>query len=502
MKKNLLLIGFALCTPFMSDAQFWKFSNPEKLKGSVNSEAEESVPVFSKDSSALYFVRTFDEANRGNENDQDIWVSYRDENGSYSDSKQLKSLNNKFNNAVLGLNSNGTKMYLLNSYGGKKDIKKGVAFSEFKNGSWSSPEAMVIPGLDIDGDFYGFHVNEQEDVMIISYKGFSTLGEEDLYVSTKSGDAWTTPVHMGSDINSAGYEISPYLSKNQDTLYFSSNGFGGEGDADIFYSVKQGSWTSWSAPKNLGNIINSPKFDAYFIHSGSQAYWSSNRDMERSDIYLIDIFTPPPLVISCNATDASVFGGSDGSVDLTVESGADQYTYSWSNGMSTEDILGLEKGEYTVVVTDEVGQTAETMCFVDEPAMPIDPVVVTTYDNLEFKHNFGYNKNKLKISRGELKDFVKEVLSQLEDGRESITINIHSSASQVPTKTFGTNEKLATVRGENMKYDLVAYFQKKGVADKVNVVIVKTEVQGPAYDGDSNARDKYGPYQFVSLKTE
>src|SRR5690606_11298484 len=116
-------------------------------------------------------------------------------------------------------------------------------------------------GLSIEGDFYGFHVNEEENVIIISHNGPNSLGEEDFYVSTKSGEEWSAPVHMGNIINSVGFEIAPFLSPSQDTLYFSSNGFGGQGNADIFSAVKQGSWTDWSAPINLGDRINSPKFD-------------------------------------------------------------------------------------------------------------------------------------------------------------------------------------------------------------------------------------------------
>ena len=74
---------------------------------------------------------------------------------------------------------------------------------------------------------------------------------------------------MGNKINSNKYDISPFLSNGQDTLFFSSNGFGGEGDADIFFSVRQDdSWTNWSTPQNLGNKINTPKFDAYFVKNG------------------------------------------------------------------------------------------------------------------------------------------------------------------------------------------------------------------------------------------
>lgn len=503
MRNKLYLLGGLTIISFGANAQFWDFTDPVKIGGTVNTEAEESIPVFSKDSSKLYFVRQFDKANKGDATDQDIWYSTRDESGAYIESKLLSELNNKYNNSIVGLSKDGNKMYLLNSYEGKKDTEKGIAVSDLKGSSWSAPVAIEIPGLDIDGEFYGFHVSENGEAIIISYNGAGSKGEEDLYVSTKSGSGWSAPIHMGSTINSKGFEISPFLTKSMDTLFFSSDGFGGEGDADIFYSVRLGdSWTNWSEPINLGDRINSEKFDAYFIHSGSQAYWSSNRDAERSDIYMINILTPPPLYVSCVATDVTSYQGTDGSIDATIEGGAPPFKYNWTNGFYGEDQGNLATGEYTLTVTDNVGQVASTSCYVDEPAKPIDPVVVTTYPNPEFMHYFGYNKNKLSAGRGEFKRFVKEIEEQLEDGRRSITINIYSSASNVPTKTFESNEKLAQTRAENMKYDLIEHFSKKTPEAQVNVVIVESKVQGPLYEDDSSNRDKYEPFQYVQLKTE
>ena len=503
MKKQTLITTLFIGLFGIVNAQFWDHSDPQKLQGTINTDAEESIPVFSKDSSILYFVRTFDEDNKGGETDQDIWYSRKDENGGYSNCARLKGVNNKFNNAVVGINQGGTAMYVLNAYDGKKDVEKGIAVSTGGGTNWSSPKKMEVMGLDIEGDFYGFHMNTSENAIIISYSGPGTLGQEDLYVSLKEGDEWKEPMHMGNKINSTGYEISPFLSKNDDTLYFSSDGFPGSGDADIYYAVKQGGWNNWSAPQNLGPRINSPKFDAYFIHSGRQAYWSSNREAERSDIYMIDIYTPPPLFASCTSVDASEYKGVDGSIDLVLEGGDPPFSFVWSNGATVEDLSGLAKGEYSVTVTDGVGQTASATCSVDEPPLVIDPVVVKEYENLEFMHNFTYNKNKLSTSRGKLKKFVKEVVAQLKDGRENITLNIVSSASTVPTKTYGTNEKLAQIRAENMKYDLVSYFQnKEEFKGKVNVVIVTSKVDGPAYEDDSANKEKYFPYQFVQLKTE
>tara|TARA_R110002072_G_scaffold16048_1_gene63456 strand:- start:36545 stop:38044 length:1500 start_codon:yes stop_codon:yes gene_type:complete len=498
--KNLLLVLSALYVGNIN-AQFWKTSDVEKLSGAVNTEAEESIPVFSKDEGILYFVRTFDKENEGGYNDQDVWYSEKDANGDYAACKPLKSINNKLNNSVVGLNSTGTTMYLINAYDGKKDFEKGLAVSTGEGDAWKIPTKIDIPGLDIEGDYYGFHMDENEDVMIISYSGPNSLGEEDLYYSQKENGSWSVPIHMGASINSTGFEISPFLSITHDTLFFSSNGFGGEGDADIFYSVKQGSMSQWSAPINVGSTINSPKFDAYFSHNGTQAYWSSNRDGEFSDIYRLEILYPP-LGISATGKDVTVYQGSDGSIDAIIDGGVAPYSYTWSNGSTDEDPTNLVKGEYKVTVTDARGQVASTIVFIDEPALEIAPVDVVSYENFEFKYNFKYNRNKLSTRKGKLKKFVKEIENQFKDGRGSVTINIHSSASHVPTKTYRTNKILATKRAENMKYDLISFFEKKGFADRINVVVVTSEVAGPNYDGDARSQDKYYPFQFVELKTE
>ena len=288
MNKLYWLTTLVILQSFILNAQSWKISDPYTLGSEVNSRAEESTPFFSQDSSILYFTRTFDARNTGGEWDQDIWYSTRTENGeSYNEAQNLKSLNNKFHNAVVGLSSDGNRIYLLDAYGGKKDQEKGLAMAERKsNGSWSSPERVDIPELKIGGDFYGFFVSPDEKVIIISYKGEDPVGEEDLYYSEFVNGLWTKPEHMGNVINSTGYEIAPFLTSTKDTLFFSSNGFGGLGDADIFYSIKTGSgWKSWSKPINIGAPVNSSKFDAYINIANDVIYFSSNRDTLRSDIF-------------------------------------------------------------------------------------------------------------------------------------------------------------------------------------------------------------------------
>jgi len=66
--------------------------------------------------------------------------------------------------------------------------------------------------------------------------------------------------------------------------------------------------------------------------------------------------SPSSILVSLNTlTNVSCFGGNNGAVFINVSGGTAPFTYSWSNGATTKNAIGLHVGSYSVVVTDAGG---------------------------------------------------------------------------------------------------------------------------------------------------
>lgn len=87
-------------------------------------------------------------------------------------------------------------------------------------------------------------------------------------------------LNAGVNINTIGEEVSPYYSRIDSTLYFSSDGFVGMGGMDIYKSQGIPALNQWSGTTNLGYPLNSGKNDLYYKkYKGSDTvYFSSDRN--------------------------------------------------------------------------------------------------------------------------------------------------------------------------------------------------------------------------------
>jgi gliding motility-associated-like protein len=80
-----------------------------------------------------------------------------------------------------------------------------------------------------------------------------------------------------------------------------------------------------------------------------------------------------PVAISATYTSTPVqcFGGSNGTVDVTVSGGTAPYTYNWSNGAITQDIQNQAAGNDTLIITDQFGCQSQFITTVTQPTAPL-----------------------------------------------------------------------------------------------------------------------------------
>lgn len=76
----------------------------------------------------------------------------------------------------------------------------------------------------------------------------------------------------------------------------------------------------------------------------------------------------PSVSVNITANNVLCFGGNDGSATASVSSGTAPYSYSWSNGGTTQTINNLTAGSYSVTVTDNDGCTANSSVSISEPS--------------------------------------------------------------------------------------------------------------------------------------
>ena len=109
--------------------------------------------------------------------------------------------------------------------------------------------------------------------------------------------------------------------------------------------------------------------------------------------YLTQEITQPPLPIytTFEVVDVLCFGENTGEVDLTASGGTPPYTFSWTSGQTTEDIINMLSGTYGFTVIDANGCIESGSAFIDQPAAPLDVTYVVTDVNCYGESNGSIN---------------------------------------------------------------------------------------------------------------
>ncbi len=256
-----------------------------KLKGNINSSDSEYAPVLTPDGKYMYFSSL----RRSEFAKENIFLSMQAKQ-IWSNPVQIDELCTERNESFASMSQDGNTAYLFGYYS-KTNTNGDIYKSTLKAGRWSKPEMIK----EVSSDYYDLQPFVWRDkVMFLTSNRHGMHDNYDIFVSELKNGAWTTPLNLGSVVNTSYDEQSPFLSSDGKYLYFASFGHNSYGGNDIFVSERIGnSWTEWSTPKNMGPIINSVKDDRYYVMSpdGQYAYLSSNRagGMGQEDIYFLDL---------------------------------------------------------------------------------------------------------------------------------------------------------------------------------------------------------------------
>ncbi|WP_165768166.1 OmpA family protein [Hymenobacter amundsenii] len=260
------------------------------LGPTVNSKYVDTHPVISPDGRSLFFARQESPQNSGGANDaQDVWVSSlgNAERKAWSQAKNIGSPINTPNdpNGVASVSANGQQLLVIGVYQADGTIvPKGASLTRRTTTGWTKPEKVEIEDYyNDDAENVDFFLATSGNIMLMAVDRKDGQGEQDLYVSflNKASKSWSRPRNLGPTVNTKKADFAPFLAADGKTLYFASEGLGGYGKSDIFYSKRlDDSWTKWSKPRNLGSTVNSPDFDAYYTVSaaGEDAYLVSARN--------------------------------------------------------------------------------------------------------------------------------------------------------------------------------------------------------------------------------
>ncbi|MDX2003116.1 MAG: gliding motility-associated C-terminal domain-containing protein [Chitinophagales bacterium] len=104
---------------------------------------------------------------------------------------------------------------------------------------------------------------------------------------------------------------------------------------------------AWSSGDSTASITNLPAGNYSLVVTDSSGCQATD---------FITVTEPAAIQYTLDSTDVSCANGSDGSATITITSGGSgNFTYRWSNAVTTPSNPGIPAGTYVVTVTDVVG---------------------------------------------------------------------------------------------------------------------------------------------------
>lgn len=230
----------------------------------INSDEPDYLPFINKNETVLAFTSRRKENIGGKKieidgyRNCDVYIS-TSENGVWGVAKNAgRTVNTSLDEQVVGLNSDGTEMYI---YLDHIDKSGDIYVTSRKDIETDFPKPKIfLPGIN---DYFETSGCLSEDGNILFFaRRLKQTDQSDLYFCRKlPNNSWAIPQKLPDNINTPYNEESPYLSYDFQTLYFASEGHNSMGGYDLFKSKWDRNKNTFSNPVNMGYPINSADDD-------------------------------------------------------------------------------------------------------------------------------------------------------------------------------------------------------------------------------------------------
>lgn len=229
--------------------------------GIISTSGWELEGVFSPNLKEFYYVT------RGDNNKGAIVNGFREVNNVWEKYLEFPR------NGEVTFSPDGERMHMAKGY------------KERTKGGWSARKSV---GPEIDRSDFG--------VMRLSASSAGTYVFDDnrgevIRISRLLDGNRTEPVELGANINSGRWTAHPFIAPDESYLIWDSERPEGFGSSDLYISFKQQDG-SWGRAINMGDKVNSDKWDAYATVTSDGKYILFNRGMDNEnsnvDIYWVD----------------------------------------------------------------------------------------------------------------------------------------------------------------------------------------------------------------------
>ncbi len=225
------------------------YSQQIQSLSALNTPYDEQHPVFSPTGEIFYSIGFHPENAGGAIDFGDIWMSKKNEKDEWKKPVRVADLSSSGNDVVIGFLDALTILVYHEGNGKKQGIHQ---YSRFGN-SWNYLRPLEMGNFRNNAKHFSGRLNPEGNVLVLSMTSYGSFGGEDLYVSFKQSEGkWSSPLNLGPQINTNSQELTPFLSQDSRTLYFSSKAQGKNHGRNIFYSHRIGeSWDKWTTPQPI-----------------------------------------------------------------------------------------------------------------------------------------------------------------------------------------------------------------------------------------------------------